>query len=933
MNKLLHRIFLLPLLFFVLNAKSQEALVIRHPHIAVQQDSTFCVEIKADRFEDILGIQFALAWDEAILSYEGLKVGPSNSTRTYLPNLTESSFGIESEELRFVWTEPNLVSTTLPENSTLFQICFTANQARIGDLINLSAAIEAVAVQSPDLDNIPVIMANSVIAVGENDGNSQLASLILEDQSVEVGEEFCIPLLATGIDKLNSLQFSLEWDETQLDYTGLSFEGVNVIDLEAAPNFYTASENEFRLSWQQVDSSNLLLPDSVKLFSICFKAVGVPGTQTAIQFGESVPIEATRTVNDTLVKYLINARNSTINISRSNGNNTAQLSIADQSVESGDNFCLPITANDFEALVGIQFALDWDERLLAYDRVELGSNPLDLSDFNYRFDGEQLRFLWSKNDVKNIFIPDETPLFSICFDAIGNNTETIVTLGENLPLEAYKVLDNRIESIVVESNEGIVKIGIEQSLEAAKFTIENAVVQNGETFCVPLIAENIGEVISLQFSVEWEEALLKSTEVQINENLFSDILAQQSLADNRLSFSWIDLIDLSSIDLQDSVDVLSLCFEAQGTTGRSTAIRFGDSPSFEASITRNDGTDEIVEVQLKNGEVQFRENSSDVYAGDTDLDGEVSHYDLINIGLGYGETGPVRENASLAFAPQAAENWASSTPITNINYKHADTNGNGLIERDDLLAIEQNWTDAPTLFNTIIAENGTPFYVDIDTIRLLEEQQIPVVLGTEDQLAKKIYGLAFSIYYESEAMLSNGFGVSLHQSWLGEMDELIQVQRFFPEEKRMDISISRIDQVGRDGFGELLALDIVVEDVILFETGQINFRIDHVKAIGEVEQIITFNTKKDKLNKQNLTNTDTPSPLALRVYPNPASEKLYIRSEVAQIARIEIYDLYGKIVGFYLQAQELNICHLDQGLYFVHIHTNKGSISKKINIQ
>ncbi|MEM0994174.1 MAG: T9SS type A sorting domain-containing protein, partial [Bacteroidota bacterium] len=498
----------------------------------------------------------------------------------------------------------------------------------------------------------------------------------------------------------------------------------------------------------------------------------------------------------------------------------------------------------------------------------------------------------------------------------------------------YRIQQNTIQPIRVETKEGIVRIGENTLQEAAKVIVSDANVLPEAAFCLPIVAQQVGQPVGLQFALDWDENLLDLEEVKLNNALFDsdNISIYNAETAGRLRFVWTDIIELNSINLQDSITLLELCFQANGEIGTQTTVSFEESTPFEAIQLDNEGNIQPIAVELKNGVINFLTNNVDVLPGDTDVDGEVSHYDLINIGLGHGETGPARANASLAFTPQAAEDWANSTPITNINYKHADTDGNGLIDRDDLLAIEQNWTLAPTLFNTVVTEDGIPFYVDIDTVRLVENQQVPVILGAADQLAKDIYGLAFSIYYESEAMLENGFGVSTEQSWLGTSEELIQVQRFFPAEKRVDVAISRIDQNGRDGFGELLALDIVMEDVILFEPGDIEFRIDHVKAVGDVEQNITFNTKDDQ-DKQSLTNTNQQVVPKIKIYPNPATDVLYINSKDLDIQQIEVYDLFGRLLLQYTASEQIDVSAWKSGLYFIHIKTDQGNMSKKINIQ
>ena len=80
-----------------------------------------------------------------------------------------------------------------------------------------------------------------------------------------------------------------------------------------------------------------------------------------------------------------------------------------------------------------------------------------------------------------------------------------------------------------------------------------------------------------------------------------------------------------------------------------------------------------------------------VWPGDTDTNKVVNNFDLLNIGLAFDSVGPSRFGGSLSWIGQAVEDWSQSTPNTNVNFKHADTDGNGMVNSDDTLAISQNW--------------------------------------------------------------------------------------------------------------------------------------------------------------------------------------------------------------------------------------------------
>ena len=70
----------------------------------------------------------------------------------------------------------------------------------------------------------------------------------------------------------------------------------------------------------------------------------------------------------------------------------------------------------------------------------------------------------------------------------------------------------------------------------------------------------------------------------------------------------------------------------------------------------------------------------------------------------------------------------------------------------------------------------------------------------------------------------------------------------------------------------------------------------------------------------------------LKVYPNPASETIYITSGVT-IEKIEVYDIVGKRVLESKNTSAVKVNHLDHGLYLLKLHSENASTTKKVIIE
>lgn len=81
----------------------------------------------------------------------------------------------------------------------------------------------------------------------------------------------------------------------------------------------------------------------------------------------------------------------------------------------------------------------------------------------------------------------------------------------------------------------------------------------------------------------------------------------------------------------------------------------------------------------------------------------------------------------------------------------------------------------------------------------------------------------------------------------------------------------------------------------------------------------------------NVLSVQTNELLELSIYPNPASDKIYIVSNNT-IDNIEVYDILGKRVITLKNVNEMDVSKLNSGLYLLKIWTGKQVQTKKLVI-
>ena len=145
-------------------------------------------------------------------------------------------------------------------------------------------------------------------------------------------------------------------------------------------------------------------------------------------------------------------------------------------------------------------------------------------------------------------------------------------------------------------------------------------------------------------------------------------------------------------------------------------------------------------------------------------------------------------------------------------------------------------------------------------------------------------------------------------------------------------------------------------DLVRFEvsnmpvTGQMRFLLNSkpiaINALGGLDSF--YNSNIDATTKQDyfggiasglgsfdfatLSTEDNIFLNSVSVFPNPASEFIYIRSSI-EIEQIKMFDVLGKQVLTSLETEQLKVDHLQSGIYFLKVFGNNGSATKKIVIK
>lgn len=335
--------------------------------------------------------------------------------------------------------------------------------------------------------------------------------------------------------------------------------------------------------------------------------------------------------------------------------------------------------------------------------------------------------------------------------------------------------------------------------------------------------------------------------------------------------------------------------------------------------------------------------TSVVWPGDANYDLVADNNDILNIGLAYGYTGPVRSSASLTWVAQPASDWSFQF-ANGANLKHADTDGNGVVNTDDTTAVGLNYglTHPFRLMPPVVTSLPSPqLYVvtNPDTANLSDTVNVEVFLGTGTTQVDSIYGIAFTLNYDTALVSDTYFNADFTGCWMGTPGvDLITFSHNRYNDGAMDFAIVRTDQNNTNGFGFLNRLGIVIVDNVGAKV-TLPLTISNVTAITASEYVLSVLVSNDSvlIDTTGTVGINELMPLAdqFSLYPNPAGNFIQLSAPLNETFEMEVFNQFGRSVlpkQIVTNGVRMNTTSLIQGVYFMTLTSGKGKITRKFNV-
>ncbi len=332
-----------------------------------------------------------------------------------------------------------------------------------------------------------------------------------------------------------------------------------------------------------------------------------------------------------------------------------------------------------------------------------------------------------------------------------------------------------------------------------------------------------------------------------------------------------------------------------------------------------------------------------VWPGDVDLNGEVNMTDLLHLGYNLGAAGTARVYGGSNYRASTVNNWSNTQMSSFANLKHADTDGNGIVNKADTTAVSNNYKKTHSLVPEPVYERGDfpiDFVVlnpDVDSGDVV---LIELRLGDEEYPAINISGYSYELDYNTDVIYEPSLSVDFYkQDWFPSGVSYLNMFKK-PYDGRLESGGVRSNARKVSGHGGVEVIKSIVEDDLDPFRGDedrlIPFYFKNIIVMQEDGSLLQMpdQTKYVRLKK---ADNDGLDPSKLLVYPNPAKEFLTLQlNGKNNLVSYRLTAVDGKLISTSnaTQAKQLmiDVSAVTPGFYILVVNTEFGKINKKIQI-
>lgn len=442
--------------------------------------------------------------------------------------------------------------------------------------------------------------------------NAQLKVNFSSDTIQAAGGTVDVDVFLTDFTNIVAIQFSVNWDPSVF-----SFNSVQNITT-SLPQFSEGNigtpvsaggikDGQLTVSWNQSSTEPANLPAGTKLFTIRLSGVGQNCTTTQVQITNTPrQIEVISNaaglpnigVTQTPGVFAINNGNCTGGGGNMDG---VGLIIKDLSASRGTEVCIPVKTKNFTKIASVQTGIKWNPAILSFKSIkDAGLKSITANSTNSS-NGE-LVLVWVF-DTQAITVADDSTLFQLCYDVVGNTGQTSTIDFVDLPGFSIEISDDNGTAVQFFKDNGLFSVGSGGgggNMNGVGLIAANKFTNNATNVCVPISTRKFTKISAIQGGISFDPAILTYTGVN-SKGLPNVQIGDGNKATGELRVLWTVDLGSNSVSLTDNAELFELCFDVKGSNGQKSPIGFINIPFLPIEVVNEDGF--AVEYFVQDGSV------------------------------------------------------------------------------------------------------------------------------------------------------------------------------------------------------------------------------------------------------------------------------------------------------------------------------------------
>lgn len=288
---------------------------------------------------------------------------------------------------------------------------------------------------------------------------------------------------------------------------------------------------------------------------------------------------------------------------------TAQVTVKidDGSADPGQIVDIDVTLDNFNDIILFQYSLNWDETKFTFNSIS--NVTTELEQFSAAasigtppsVDEGEITVSWSKTNTQPESLPDDTRLFTLRLNAIGDACDESTVRLSNSPT-VIEFVDSNTSNVGAVANNGEATInGTDCNGTGGGTLTVNApdlTRDGGTNVCVPLTVTDFTNISSMTLGMGFDPAILSYTGVE-NANLpgFSGDGNVSVTGPGALTMLWFDNTGVTPATVTGTL--MEVCFDVIGSSGQVSDVSFDEGAS-EFTLAPNDSP---VQFVLNDGSV------------------------------------------------------------------------------------------------------------------------------------------------------------------------------------------------------------------------------------------------------------------------------------------------------------------------------------------